>query len=331
MSVPLTPICDPPFLSIPTDSAPLLPSYLLNSTLTVPPAAPGGGLTLFGLSCFDVALTLADGAPGFSDPLNLRPVVDVPALALAPSPAGGAPPWLWGLNIRSGATQGADNANPNPGALGLQWRAAGGGAEDLFFHPATFPDNPRNPSVANTELSLVVADGGGGVFADVWSCNAFAQGGVRVRDTAAPVVFYQLSSEHHAGHELWATNATDVRVHCMQTEDRSPDAAPTSSLRAEGGSRVSLTGLFSYYAANVSSAAAVIVDASSAANVAVFRQWHSYHPRFYNCSVLALDAGGDPAACVSATDFALAQVYETMPQITPPTEYRPARRPTPSA
>lgn len=74
-----------------------------------------------------------------------------------------------------------------------------------------------------------------------------------MKDTSASVTFQQLSSEHHAGHELWITNASSVSVHCMQTEDRSPDAAPTASVVAELGSVADVTGLFSYYAANVSS------------------------------------------------------------------------------
>ena len=274
--------------------------YVLNATLTVPPPlSPGARLHLFGLSCWDVVLSLADAAPGFGDAARLAPVVDVLPLI---GGAGGAAPWISGLNVRSGQTW-PQNVNPNPGALALQWRAAaGGGAQDLFLHPNTFPDNYRNVTARNnTELSLVVRDGGGGVFADVWSCNSFSQGGARVADTAERVTFYQLSSEHHAGHELWVSNASRVRVHGMQTEDRSPDAAPTASVLAERGSRVEVTGLFSYYAADVASAAACVVDASSALDVAVFRQYHSYHPMFFNCSLLAR---GD--ACVQAVDFARA-------------------------
>jgi hypothetical protein len=145
----------------------------------------------------------------------------------------------------------------------------------------------------------------------LWSCNSYSQGGARVVDTAAPVLFYQLSSEHHAGYELWLTNATRVAVHTMQTEDRSPDAAPTSSVRAESGSALVLTGLFSYYAASVSSPAAIIVDATSSVDAAVFRQWHSYHPLFYNCSVALLDAGGGETACVTPIDFARVVVSES--------------------
>lgn len=67
------------------------------------------------------------------------------------------------------------------------------------------------------------------------------------------MTFQQLSSEHHAGHELWITNATGIAVHCMQMGDRSVDVAPTALVSAEAGSAFYVTGLFSYYAAKVPS------------------------------------------------------------------------------
>jgi hypothetical protein len=284
--------------------------YKLGSTLVVPASSAGARLHLFGLHCWDVALTLADSLPAFQDPADPRPIVDVRPGSEA---AGGAAPWISGMSVRSGFTWASrgPNSNSNPGALAVLWRSDSeddGGLQDVFLKPETWPDNTRDPSVANTELSLVVRDGGGGVFADIWTANAFSQGGVRVVDTARRALFYQLSSEHHAGHELWVSNATRVEVHVMQTEDRSPDAAPTSSVRAELSSRVLVTGLFSYYAAAVPSPGAVVADASSSLDVAVHRQYHSYHPMYYNCSMLLETGAGDGgAACVLPADYALAQ------------------------
>jgi hypothetical protein len=144
--------------------------YAIRDTIVVPPQ--GQSLFLFGLSCWDVVITLADGAPGFTDPDNLKPMVVV-----AP---GGADVWLSGLNVRTGTTYGSSQpapvpsgwCNPNPGAMALLWRASGGGIQDVFFHPNSWPDNHRDCSGPNTELSLVV-DGGGGMFADIWSCNSY--------------------------------------------------------------------------------------------------------------------------------------------------------------
>jgi hypothetical protein len=261
-------------------------------------------VSLVGFSVADVVLTLPDGARGFADPAHLVPIVNVSARA--------AGAWIVGMNVRSGFTWGlpapspapASARNPNPGALAVQWDAPSGGVQDAFFHPATWPDNPRVAPSPQTELTLVIT--GGGTFSDLWSSNAYSLGGVRVVDARGPVTFYQLSSEHHAGSELLVDNST-VAVRTMQTEDRSPDAAPTASVVLRNGARADIVGLYSYYAANVSSAAAVDVDAGCACRLAVFRQWHSYHPMFYNCSLLARCASGNDV-CVNATDLAFVGV-----------------------
>ena len=93
-------------------------------------------------------------------------------------------------------------------------------------------------------------------------------------------------------------------MHTMQTEDRSPDAAPTASIIAEFGSVVHVTGLFAYYAADVPSLAAVISDSTSSVSVDVFRQYHSYHPMFFNCSFMVFASNGSIETCVNAKDFA---------------------------
>jgi hypothetical protein len=284
--------------------------YVLNRTVVVPPAK---GLRLFGLHCWDTVLSLGNGAPGFQNPATLTPLLHIPA----GGGSGGKAPHIAGMNLRSGQAWGAPQpppvppgwANPNPGALALLWEAdaAGGGGQDLFFHPATFPDNYRDVAGPNTELSIVVRGAGGPVFADVWSANAYSMGGALVNGTQG-ATFYQLSSEHHFGHELRVVGGARVAVHVMQTEDRLPDAAPTASITVEGGSHVDVTGLFSYYAAaNVTSEGAVVVDDASTASVAVFRQWHSYHPLFYNCSVFGT------GLCVEEKDFALVRVSPLSP------------------
>ena len=275
--------------------------YAFRSTIELP-APAFGPLHLFGLSCWDAVLTLADGV--FTDPADPRPFLR----ALGGGSA--HPTWVSGLNVRTGFTFGvpqpppvpAGYLSPNPGAIALLFEAASGGVQDVFFHPNTFPDNGREGNSPNDELSLVVANGGAGVFADIWSCNAYSSGGARVYNTTGPVVFSQLSSEHHFGHELWVTNATGVVVHGMQTEDRS-DSSPTSSVLLEAGSSAHVVALFSYYTAGEESPAAVRVDDSSVALVEIFRQYHSYHPVEYACSVL-VESAASGAACVNATDFA---------------------------
>ena len=174
--------------------------YTFRSTVVVPPATRGP-LHLFGLSVWDTVLTLADGV--FPDPESSTPFFHVLG-------GGSFPTWLSGLNVRSGFAFGvpqpppvpAGFLSPNPGAVAVLWEGSSGGLQDVFFHPNTFPDNPRVNNSPNKELSLVIANGGAGVFADVWTCNAYSAGGARVINTSGPVIFSQLSSEHHLGGEL---------------------------------------------------------------------------------------------------------------------------------
>jgi hypothetical protein len=177
--------------------------------------------------------------------------------------------------------------NPNPGAISVLWQAKGGVMVDVHFHPHDFPDNYRlgytGPGM--TEVSMWV-DGGYGVFADIWSCNSYANGGFWITNSSGPGVIYQLSDEHHDDHELWVRNSSNWSVWVMQTEDRSPDADSTSSVREDNSVNVSVAGLFSYYAANKHSLAAIEIGSGSASFEAYnVRTYHSYHPFFYNCTV----------------------------------------------
>jgi hypothetical protein len=262
--------------------------YSFEGTVVVPaPKAHGstggsGILHLFGLSVWDVVLTLADGV--FPDPESARPFLHVLGGGESDGEeAAAAATWITGLNVRTGFNFGVEQPkpvpkgydSPNPGAIAMLWESQHGGLQDIFFHPNTFPDNNNQNEEAPyvTELSLVIANGGAGVFADIWTCNAYSQGGVRIVNTTGPVMFSQLSSEHHLGPELWVTNSTGLSVSGMQTESR---VAQTSSVRLEEQSSALITNLFSYHPAGASSLAAVYVDASSSISVEIMKQFHFY-------------------------------------------------------
>lgn len=86
---------------------------------------------------------------------------------------------LESMSVGRGAVIPAAAAPPLPtvSCAALTWGAApGGGLQDVFFHPNSWPDNHRVGLNPNTELSLVVEGAGaGGVFADIWSCNSYSQ------------------------------------------------------------------------------------------------------------------------------------------------------------
>ena len=285
--------------------------YQVSDTIRVP-----GHVAVFGLSGdHQTTISLADDATGFRDARARKAIVHV-----LPSERGAgcsaAHLLVAGLGVRSATTYqeqpwkktaGLPPAwNPNPGAISLLWQAQGGVAVDVIFHPQDFPDNYRKgysgPDGGNTEVSMWV-DGGHGVFADIWSCNSYADGGFWVSNSSGPGVAYQLSSEHHDGHELWIRNSPHWRVWAMQTEDRSPDADSTCSVRVDASAGVTVGALYSYYAADKTSLAAVQLGRGAEGFEAYnLRTYHSYHPLFYNCTVWDEASGW----CMEGThDFAL--------------------------
>ena len=266
--------------------------YQVSDTIEVP-----GHVAMFGLSGdHQTTISLADDATGFRDARAPKAILHVLPSASSDS---AAHLFVAGLGVRSATTYakqpwkkaaGLPPAwNPNPGAISLLWQAQGGVMIDVIFHPQDFPDNYRQgytgPDGGNTEVSMWV-DGGHGVFADIWSCNSYADGGFWVTNSSGPGVAYQLSSEHHDGHELWIRNSSNWKVWAMQTEDRSPDSDSTCSVRVDASANVSVGGLFSYYAANRTSLAAIELGSGTVAFEAYnLRTYHSYHPLFYNCTV----------------------------------------------
>jgi hypothetical protein len=285
--------------------------YVLSDKVLIPKSLVSN-IHLFGLSCWDVVLTLSDNAVGFMDPKSRRPILHIEGGEQSNSTAS---VWISGMNIRSGFSFGTRQplpvpigwTNPNPGAIALLFERGtnSSGIQDVFFHPNTFPDNSHEGIGPGSELSLVISNEGSALIADVWSCNSYSKGGVLVVNTTKRVQFEQLSSEHHQEHELWVSNATNVHVYSMQTEDR-VDSSPTSSISVDTGSSIMITGLFSYYTSNVPSIGAIVIDESSSANVEIFRSYRSYHPLYYNCSIFA--EGLNSSSCLSKLDFAFASL-----------------------
>jgi sugar lactone lactonase YvrE len=77
--------------------------------------------------------------------------------------------------------------------------------------------------------SLWVTDGGGGTFADIWTPDTFAAAGLVVSNTSTPGFVYELSSEHHVGHEIRLDRVENWEIDALQTEEEwgeSPDALP---------------------------------------------------------------------------------------------------------
>lgn len=194
---------------------------------------------------------------------------------------------IGGLNIQSASGNYTNQPspvptgwmNPNPGAIGLLWETGGStlvsgvssyrtsstmpteGAFDIFFHPASFPDNHRIGKGNNTEYSLYIQGvNATGSFADIWTCNSYAFGGTWVIDSQGPGIFYQLSDEHHYGHEVTFVNAANWEIWTMQTEDRMDDCSQTIPLNLVGCQNITIGQLQTNRDGNVTTGAAIAIE-----------------------------------------------------------------------
>jgi sugar lactone lactonase YvrE len=188
--------------------------YVVRDTLKLQP-----GTVLIGLHPGATQIILPDGTPGYEGV--------GPAKALLEAPQGGS-------NIVVGL--GLYTSGNNPCAVAALWKA---GAQSLMNdvrflggHGTPKPDGSRESIYNNNHTadpnpkrrwdsqypSLWVTDGGGGTFVDIWTPSTFAQAGMMVSDTETEGRVYQMSSEHHARHEVQVHNAAHWRFYALQTE-----------------------------------------------------------------------------------------------------------------
>ena len=78
--------------------------------------------------------------------------------------------------------------------------------------------------------SLWVTNNGGGIFANIWTPDTFAQAGFYVSDTTTPGRVFELSAEHHVRTEIKLKNAANWELDALQTEGEVGESAHAYSL-----------------------------------------------------------------------------------------------------
>lgn len=140
-----------------------------------------------------------------------------------------------GTNIIQGVS--LDSGAMNNRAVGLKWTAGEKSmVNDVKFlggHGTSYPDGRRDP-VYNADHtgdsnpdrkwsseppSLWITDGGGGIFADIWTASTFSAAGMQVDNTQTPGKIYELSSEHHQHNEIIFRHVSNWRIFAEQTEE----------------------------------------------------------------------------------------------------------------
>ena len=125
----------------------------------------------------------------------------------------------------------------NPRAVALDWTARTGLVNDVKFYgghgsvePKTgahvIPYSVGRMSDANPERtwdgqypSLVIRDGGGGEFRNIWTASTYASAGIHIQNTNEELELYAISLEHHQRCELRMDNVDGAKLYGIQFEE----------------------------------------------------------------------------------------------------------------
>jgi hypothetical protein len=173
----------------------------------------------------------------------------------------GTGPDLAVLNTTSGGTNIVSgiqvcSGRNNPRAIAVLWQAGPASMlEDSQIsgsHLRPYPAPPGSKRAVPTpghseppDPSLIVSDGGGGVFRNIWTCTNFARGGLRVENTRTRGRVYELSCEHHFNNEVQFHSVSNWDILALQTEDE-PGQGMIASLELQGSHDLTFADLFQY-------------------------------------------------------------------------------------
>lgn len=210
--------------------------YVVSDTLRLGPES-----VLIGLHPTQTQFDLLDETRGYAG-------VGAPKAVIL-APAGGA-------NILSGI--GVFTGGINPRAVAVLWKA---GEQSLiddvrFLGGHGSGTNPYNNNhTADSDLrkrwdsqypSLWIADGGGGVFADIWTPNTFAQAGFLVSNTKTPGHVYELSNEHHVRNEIKFDHVENWDINAPQTEEEAGESPESLSLEIDSSRNITIANYHAY-------------------------------------------------------------------------------------
>ena len=227
--------------------------YRLTRTLQMQP-----GTNLIGLHPFGTQFVLKESEPAFSGFGTPVPLVQ--------SSKGGADV-LNGIGINTGAY--------NYRAVGVKWMAG----EDSYLNDVKFvgghgtlrkptpgqparrynrsaprissPENPvtetgKDLAWDNQYWSLWIADGGGGIFKDVWTADTYAASGLYVSDTKTPGRIYAMSLEHHVRTEARFSNVENWKIYAFQFEEEGKEGPDCHMAEMAGCKNIELINVWMY-------------------------------------------------------------------------------------
>jgi sugar lactone lactonase YvrE len=216
--------------------------YIVTGTITLRPDT-----VLIGLHPSMTQFDIPDGAPAFQGPGAPVPLLEAPS---------------GGHNIVSGI--GLYTNGINSRAVAALWMAGADSLMDdvrfLGGHGTNAANGTRinpynNNHTADPDIlrrwdgqypSLWVTNGGGGIFADIWTPSTFAQAGMYISDTDTPGHVYELSSEHHVRNEVELVNAKNWEIDALQTEEERGESPFALPLSIEQSSNITIANYHGY-------------------------------------------------------------------------------------
>jgi sugar lactone lactonase YvrE len=216
--------------------------YIVSDTLKLRPDS-----VLIGLHPDQTQFDIPDSTPGFQGPGAARPLLEAPR---------GGDNIVTGIGLYAG---GIDSR-----AVGALWMAGKDSLMDdvrfLGGHGTNGPDGRRvSPYAANLfsdpdphkrwdgqYASLWITHGGGGVFANIWTPDTFAQAGLYISDTSTPGRVFELSSEHHVRVEIKLDQAANWELYALQTEGEREESAEAISLDIDRSKNITIANYHGY-------------------------------------------------------------------------------------
>lgn len=189
--------------------------YLLSDTVTL-----RENTALIGMNPVSTRFLLKDNTENFAGFGAAKPLIQTSA----------------GMTVMMGL--GIDTGARNPRVCGIAWEASEksymndvkffGGHGNLVPMTGEFAmpyDEGRCRDIDVDRVwdyqypSLLIRNGGGGVFKDIWSASPYVSAGLQIQDTAAQTKIYCLSLEHHVRCELRMIRAQNVTIYGFQSEE----------------------------------------------------------------------------------------------------------------
>ncbi len=221
--------------------------YRLSETVKLKP-----NTVLIGLSPIGTQFLLKDNTPAFSGFGGPKAMIEVPK---------------GGNSIISGI--GLSTGDYNSRAVACKWMGGPesymndvkflGGHGDMNKGPEMA--RQRQPRVVTRESrirqgvdpawdtqywSLWVTNGGGGIFADIWTASTFATNGMYVSNTSTPGRIYAMSVEHHVRNEVRFNKVSNWKVYALQLEEESRESQYCQPLEIQESENLVFANLYTF-------------------------------------------------------------------------------------